>query len=102
MPKPKRKHPGFNSIDLSLQGRQFLHFLSTRSARGSAGGARQHAGPLHVFEVRGGRDHVTLVAAPDQVVDGVIVGRMAFRHVILELPLVAQVEIVTHRIDPWI
>ncbi|MEX2556683.1 MAG: hypothetical protein WEB06_13790 [Actinomycetota bacterium] len=103
MPKPRRKHPGFNSLDLSLQGRQFLRFLE--SAVGddigwrALGSTRER---FHVFEVTGDRDPVVLVEAPDRVEEGTIIGRMAFWHDLREMPLVGYVEVVTHRIDPWI
>jgi hypothetical protein len=103
MPKPRRKHPGFNSIDLSLQGRQFLAFLTNAVGEGigwrALGSTRDR---FHVFDVRGERDRVILVEAPDRIEAGVLVGRMAFRHAIPEMPLVSHVEVVTHRIDPWI
>jgi len=103
MPKPRRKHPGFNSLELSLQGRQFV--LSLQGAVGdditwrAIGSTRER---FHVFEIRGSADRVVLVEAPGRIEVGVWVGRTAFRHDIDGLPLTAQVEVLTHRFDPGI
>lgn len=103
MPKPRRKHPAFASLELSVQGRQFLRYLEHAVgddlAWQAVGSTRER---FHVFEVRGDRDRVVLVEAPAAVELGLTVGRMGFRHHLPELPLVAQVEVAFHRLDAWI
>lgn len=104
MPKPRRKHIGFNSLVLSPHGRQFIRFLTnTLGDDFSYEPVASSKDGFHIFSVAG-EEHapITLVEGPTRLEHGLCVTASGFRQDIPDPPVVIQVEVVTHRFDPWV
>lgn len=103
MPRPTRRHPGFNIWNESPQGRMFvelLHYLlgedlswvplaKTRDGR-------------HVFHIEGCRAWGTLVEVQEQPAGEVFVHEVGFRCDFPQFRGIVQMELVVHGWDPWL
>lgn len=101
MVRPSRARPGFDAIQASFQGRQFMSFLVEGVGypiRFAALAATQ-AG-ADIFAVSGSKGQVLLVTSREIATGGAWIGRAGFRVEISDPPIVFNTELVYHRWDP--
>ena len=103
MPKPRRKNPGFNSIEDSPQGRLFMgHLMGFLGDELSWKALEQTREKSTVFLVGGSRAWGVLVETVERAEEDRWVHRWGFRYYPGGADVAVQIELLAHRWDPWL